>query len=85
MPLIKKSSNSIWRVWSGPWKGIRNHLAKADDPQSMQTDLYNLAADPFEAHDVSAQHPEIIARLQRIMREEHHPSELFPIPALDAK
>lgn len=20
MPLIKKSSNSIWRVWSGPWK-----------------------------------------------------------------
>ena len=20
MPLIKKSSNSIWRVWSRPWK-----------------------------------------------------------------
>lgn len=20
MPLIKKSSNSIWRVWSGPWR-----------------------------------------------------------------
>ena len=20
MPLIKKSSNSKWRVWSGPWK-----------------------------------------------------------------
>jgi len=72
-------------VWAGPWKGIRNHLAKADDPQSMQTELYNLAADPFEAHDISAQHPEIIARLQRIMHDEHHPSELFPISALDVK
>jgi hypothetical protein len=20
MPMIKKSRNSIWRVWSGPWK-----------------------------------------------------------------
>lgn len=20
MPLLKKSRNSIWRVWSGPWK-----------------------------------------------------------------
>lgn len=20
MPLLKKSSNSIWRVWSGPWR-----------------------------------------------------------------
>lgn len=20
MPLIKKSKNSIWRVWSGPWR-----------------------------------------------------------------
>lgn len=20
MPLIKKSSNAIWRVWSGPWR-----------------------------------------------------------------
>lgn len=20
MPLIKKSRNSIWRVWSGPWR-----------------------------------------------------------------
>jgi len=51
----------------------------------MQTELYNLAADPFEAHDISAQHPEIIARLQRIMQDEHHPSELFPISALDVK
>ncbi len=25
MPLIKKSRNSIWRVWSGPWRvGAKN-------------------------------------------------------------
>lgn len=26
MPLIKKSRNSIWRVWSGPWRvGAKDH------------------------------------------------------------
>ena len=29
MPLIKKSSNAIWRVWSGPWKvGGKNNKKK---------------------------------------------------------
>ncbi len=72
-------------VWSGPWKAIRNHLAKAGDTRSLRTELYNLAADPLEAHDVSGQHPDVLARLQRIMQEEHQPSQLFPIPALDVK
>jgi hypothetical protein len=29
MPLLKKSRNSIWRVWSGPWRvGGRNNKKK---------------------------------------------------------
>ena len=29
MPLIKKSKNSIWRVWSGPWRvGGKDHKKK---------------------------------------------------------
>ena len=29
MPLIKKSRNSIWRVWSGPWRvGTKNSKKK---------------------------------------------------------
>jgi hypothetical protein len=29
MPLISKSRNSIWRVWSGPWRvGSENHKKK---------------------------------------------------------
>jgi len=72
-------------IWSGPWRGIRSHLAKADDPQAKRTELYDLVAAPSESHDASAQHPEIMARLERVLRKEHHPSELFPIPVLDAK
>ncbi|MBI5969379.1 MAG: hypothetical protein HY882_16165 [Deltaproteobacteria bacterium] len=26
MPLVKKSKNSIWRIWTGPWKvGGKNY------------------------------------------------------------
>jgi len=29
MPLLKKSRNSIWRVWSGPWRvGGKNNKKK---------------------------------------------------------
>lgn len=72
-------------VWSGPWKAIRNHLAKADDPLAMKTELYNLDADPTESKDVAASYPQELARMERIMRDEHRRSEIFPIPALDGK
>jgi len=72
-------------VWSGQWKAIRNHLAKADDPLAMKTELYDLDADPTESKDMAAMHPQELARLEKIMRNEHRPSEIFPIPALDQK
>ena len=33
--------------------------------------LYDLAADPVEAHDLSAEHPEMTARLQARLRTWH--------------
>ena len=72
-------------VWSGKWKAIRNHLAKADDPLANKTELYDLAADPTESNDVSAANPQELARLEKILEDQHRPSDLFPIPALDAK
>ena len=69
----------------GDWKGIRQNL----NPQSKQrkpelrTELYNLKEDPGEERDVAAQHPEIVARIERIMREQHTKSKLFPLLALD--
>lgn len=69
----------------GDWKGVRQGLmpkgknAKPD----LHIELYNLAEDIGETKDVSAEHPEIIARMERLMREQHTPSPDFPFPALD--
>jgi hypothetical protein len=70
----------------GNWKGVRHPLnprgRNAAPDRTMK--LYNLQADPGEERNVAAEHPEIVAHLERLMREQHTPSELFPFPALDA-
>ncbi|QDV39339.1 arylsulfatase [Tautonia plasticadhaerens] len=65
----------------GDWKGVRTDLIRRGD---AGTELYNLASDPTELHDVSGEHPEILGRIERIMAEAREPSPLFPIPVLDA-
>ena len=49
----------------------------------MKTELYNLATDPTESTDVAAKNPAVLARLEKILREQHVPSAEFPLPALD--
>lgn len=74
-------------VWSGSWKAIRQNLLprrKSKEPPVVTTELYNLADDFAETTDVAQEHPEVLARLEAIMAREHQPSELFPIPVLDA-
>jgi arylsulfatase len=72
----------------GDWKGVRTNLnpnrkqdknAKPD----LHIALYNLKTDIAESKDVSAQHPKIVAHMEKLMREQHVPSEEFPLPALD--
>lgn len=41
--------------------------------------LYNLSTDPHEDNDLSAQHPDIVNQLTRIVYEEHTDNSLFPI------
>ncbi len=70
----------------GDWKGVRQKLkpsGKGKDPL-MKIELYNLAQDPDETRDVSAQQPEVVAQIERLMREQHVASKDFPFPALDA-
>jgi arylsulfatase A-like enzyme len=68
----------------GDWKGVRQNLMprKGSKP-NLHIELYNLRDDPRETKDVSAQHPDVVAKLEKLMREQHTPSPLFPIPALD--
>ncbi|MEW4567418.1 arylsulfatase [Tautonia sp. JC769] len=65
----------------GDWKGVRTDLMRGED---LGLELYNLASDPGELHDRSAEHPEIVDRIERLMFEAREPSALFPIPVLDA-
>ena len=44
-----------------------------------QPALYDLAADPHEDHDLSANHPEVVKLLIQKIYEDHSPSPLFPI------
>jgi arylsulfatase A len=61
-------------VRMGRWKGIR--LGVGEDREAPIA-LYDLEADVSESTDVSGDHPEIVARMVRIMREEHEPSDRF--------
>jgi arylsulfatase A len=61
------------------WKAVWQNLAKG----VVKTELYNLAKDESEKDDVSANEPEALARLEKIMKEQHTPSPDFPLQAID--
>jgi arylsulfatase len=63
----------------GDLKGLRQQLAQ----KKSEIQLYDLAKDPGEKEDLAAKHPEVVARMARIMVEQHVPSELFPLPGID--
>ncbi len=70
-------------VWMGDWKGIRQNILRRNNPDPLKIELYNLRDDISESHDVAAEHPEIVARIRKIMETEHVPSPIFPMPPID--
>ncbi|OYW13756.1 MAG: hypothetical protein B7Z55_16370 [Planctomycetales bacterium 12-60-4] len=73
-------------IHAGDWKAVRTNLmprGKNANPGALE--LYNLATDPNETTDVASQHPETAAQLQKLLNEQHRPSEVFPITALDSE
>lgn len=69
----------------GDWKAVRQNLIpdrRRSEP-NLRIELYNLATDPAESHDVAEDHPQIVEQMATIMRNEHKPSAEFPFPALD--
>jgi len=51
---------------------------------NLDLELYNLADDIGEQKNVADQHPDVVAKLKKIMEREHTPSELFPLLPIDA-
>jgi arylsulfatase len=62
------------------WKGVRQNLTK--NPNAP-IELYNLANDISEQKNIAGQYPEIVSKMQEIMKKEHVPSVEFPFDAID--
>ena len=57
----------------GDWKAVRIPMLTGP------IQLYNLANDLGEKHDVAAAHPEIVARIRALMDQDHVPSPLWKV------
>jgi arylsulfatase A-like enzyme len=66
-------------VRMGDWKGVRRQR------RSNPIELYNLATDIGEKHDIAAQHPDIVKRIGEIMLNARTDSPEFPIHEATAK
>lgn len=55
------------------WKAVRQKN------KGGQIELYNLTTDLAEAHDVAAQNPALVKKMERWMHEAHTESELFKV------
>ncbi|MEY3051340.1 MAG: hypothetical protein RLY31_1125 [Bacteroidota bacterium] len=67
----------------GDWKLVRQQLNKPDGTPTLE--LYNLAADPQEQHNVAAEHPDVVRAAAAVFAREHTDSEVerFRIPLLE--
>ncbi len=72
-------------VRAGDWKAVRQRLQPRPktEPNPGAVELYDLARDPSEKTDVAAQNPAVVERLAKLLREQHVPSAMFPLRALD--
>ena len=66
-------------LWMNQWKAVRRGLSKG----TIETELYDLDKDVAESKDLAADHPDVVAKMEAIMAQQHTPSELFPIKALE--
>ena len=62
----------------GNWKGIRPNVSGG-----TALELYDLAKDPKEERNVAAENPDAVAKLSKILQEQHTKSEVFPLPGVD--
>ena len=68
-------------VRMGWWKATRVNMQKGN----LEIELFNLDNDIGQTKNVAADHPDIMARIERILRDEHVPSPEFPLKAIDEK
>ena len=69
----------------GDWKAVRLRLNPGPKAklEPGPIELYNLNDDPSETTDVAAAHPDVVARLAKLLSEQHVKSDVFAMRALD--
>ncbi len=67
--------NGRQAVRKGNWKLIHMDIRS----EKSRFELYNIAADPSEKHDLASEYPEKVAELKTIMLREHRPDEAWPL------
>jgi arylsulfatase len=80
----KKQKNHEFLYWEFPaykgqqalrmgnWKGIRKNIFKGN----MKIELYDLDKDPQELYNVANKYPEVVHKIETIMRSEHTKAEI---------
>ncbi|MCA8948695.1 MAG: arylsulfatase [Planctomycetes bacterium] len=74
-----------YRGWQAIWLGNEKLLRRQLQPGPIVTELYDLAADPSEQHDLAAERPERVAELLALIAREHVPSATFPLQQIDGE
>lgn len=71
----------------GKWKLIKTGLIPRSGKKKVaaapKTELFDLEADRAETTDLSASHPDVVAKLEAMMKAHRARSTVFPFPALD--
>lgn len=68
--------NGRQAVRMGKWKGVRQQLVRQPDGP---IELYDLENDPAESTDLSKANPDIVSRIDAIMRSAHVEHPDFPL------
>lgn len=73
--IVEESNGGMFSIREGDWKlelglgsgGFSEPREVQPAPRGVQGQLYNLASDPHELYNVWAQHPDIVARLTKVL------------------
>jgi len=71
--MIVHSADGVFAIRQGPWKWIEGKPVLRKPPairaDEFKPQLYNLAEDPGEQHDVAQRHPEVAERLAKLLEQ----------------